>query len=201
MPMTTRKRALETAKEFAFREWGQPGRLATEPAATSKWIRRNTLDPSIHEAVFHYLRAQNLLAHGFDLEALVAFDCVLQSVESFLRTRGYLSDGPPRPQICKQLRLTTKYADLAEWAYFLRNNFGAHAGGWRWWDHAEILGGEKIASIAQLATKVVSRAADIEPKMRLVNPSPREWTGWFFENFNVLWDAVWFEKFDQWANR
>src|ERR1700733_6988417 len=57
------------------------------PNTISAWIRRNTLDPMIHQGVFRYLRAQELLSHGFGIESIVAFDCTLQSVGNFLHLR------------------------------------------------------------------------------------------------------------------
>jgi hypothetical protein len=36
------------------------------------------------------------------------------------------------------LGLDQQAAEGAEQGYFLRNNFGAHAGGWRWWDQVEL---------------------------------------------------------------
>jgi hypothetical protein len=105
------------------------------PLDTPKHLR-----PS--EAVFHFLRGQKLKASEFMIEALVAFDCVLQS----LQTIGW--DGPVgdprrnRPDLVATLGLNTSDGMFAQHGYFLRNEFGAHAGGWRWWDTDEYVDDE-----------------------------------------------------------
>ena len=159
-----------------------------------------TLDPFVHQAVFHYLRAQGLTEHGFEIDAVVAFDCVLQSIATFLRVHHHLSAELTLGQVCEQLQLSSEAAELADYVYFLRNNFGAHTGGWRWWDHYELLDEEVMSEIAQLAGSVLLSAADTEPKTRSIEPFPSNWGDWFFENFEVLWDTLWFEKLDKWSS-
>jgi hypothetical protein len=159
------------------------------PNTISAWIRRNTLDPMIHQGVFRYLRAQELLSHGFGIESIVAFDCTLQSVGNFLHLRRALSAGLTRREVCEALNLPTEAADLAEYVYFLRNNFGAHAGGWRWWDHEELLEDEDLTRISSLVGIVLGAAADSEQSVRAIDPCPGDWAEWFFRNFEMLWDA------------
>jgi hypothetical protein len=43
----------------------------------------------------------------------------------------------------------------------------------------------------------LAAAADAEPKVRPIDPEPSQWGEWLFENFEMLWDAVWFEKADE----
>jgi hypothetical protein len=148
--------------------------------------------------VFHFLRAQNLRSESFDLEAVVAFDCVVQTVAAFIQSRSGLAVQPARSEICARLGLNMEFVELAEYMYFLRNNFGAHAGGWRWWDQAEMLEDDTLADISQFAHQVLSAAADFEPRARAVSPSPAEWGSWLFHNFEMLWDAVWFDALDRW---
>ncbi|AGW12981.1 hypothetical protein, partial [Megalodesulfovibrio gigas] len=163
------------------------------PLSNSAWINRNMLDPYVHQAAFHCLRGHNLRHHSFDVEAVVAFDCAIQSVARLLRNGGKIS----RRQLCKALGLPSEAGSLAEYMYFLRNEFGAHAGGWRWWDAGEMVG-ENIEDIANLADEILAKAADAEVHMRAVEPDPVDWAGWFFQHFKMLWDTVWFENFDRW---
>lgn len=201
VPMVSVDRALDDAEEMAVAAWGKGHERPRKNPTASSWVRRNTLDPFIHQAVFHYLRGQDLKAHGFNVDAVVAFDCVFQSIASFLQARCRLPKLPTRRQLCDQLQLSTDAGDLAEYVYFLRNNFGAHVGGWRWWDHSEILGEEQIADIAGLAGSILSSAADQESQIRLVEPFPADWAEWFFKNFEMLWDTVWWDKLDKWMDR
>jgi hypothetical protein len=201
IPLISIERVLNTSKQRALESWGDLSSSSTDAPTVSAWISRNTLDPFIHQAIFHYLRGQDLTKNGFEIEAVVAFDCVLQSTGTFLRARRHLAAELTRGQVCEQLELSSKTAELADYVYFLRNNFGAHAGGWRWWDQGELLAEEGITEIAGLAGSVLSSAADTEPAMRSMEPFPSSWGDWFFENFEVLWDTLWFEKLDQWSNR
>jgi hypothetical protein len=201
IPMSSIDHVLDISKESALACWGGLNDRSTGGPSVSAWMKRNTLDPFIHQAIFHYLRAQELIAHGFEIEAIVAFDCVLQSVGTLLRTRRHLAAELTRGQVCGQLQLSTESAELADYVYFLRNNFGAHAGGWRWWDQSELLDEENVAEISRLAGSVLSSAADTEPAIRSIEPFPSNWGDWFFENFEILWDTLWFEKLDKWSNR
>lgn len=157
----------------------------------SKWLQRNTLDPSVHEAIFHFLRAQSLLAGEFEIEAMVAFDCMTQALMRLWAGRAGARP-KSRRDFCLALGLSQRSADLAEHLYFLRNQFGAHAGGWRWWDVGEEM--EEIADRATaLALRILRRAADQEPGVRRVDPYPLVWSDWLLDNFAMVWAATWFK--------
>jgi hypothetical protein len=192
---------LNTSKRRALESWGDVNGPSVGASTVSAWSRRNTLDPFIHQAIFYYLRAQELTEHGFEMEAIVRFDCVLQSIATFFRAHRHLEAELTRGQVCEQLQLSSRSAELADYLYFLRNNFGAHAGGWRWWDQGELLDEEDTTEIGGLAGSVLSSAADIEPAMRSIEPFPSNWGNWFFENFQILWDTLWFERLDKWSSR
>jgi hypothetical protein len=140
--MISADHVLDAARREALKEWGENNSSSVITPETSPWITRNTLDPYLHQAVFHFLRAQNLNSSDFETEAVVAFDCVMQSISAFIRSRCDLSTEPTRGEVCERLGLSAESAELAEYAYFIRNNFGAHAGGWRWWDQSELLNDE-----------------------------------------------------------
>ncbi len=199
-PMLSPEDVLDAAMHCVITEWSDDSHPTSAPLSTSDWVYRNTLDPFLHQGIFHYLRGQDLRSHGFDIEAIVAFDCAIQSVAQFLQVRQGLGEGPTRRQICEALELPGESGELAEYTYFLRNNFGAHAGGWRWWDVGEMLETEHMDEISLLVQLVLSKAADGEIKVRSVDPAPTEWSEWFFQHFEMLWDAVWFERLDRWSS-
>jgi hypothetical protein len=201
IPMTPVRNMLDSAKQRALEAWGDDGHSSEGASTVSNWISKNLLDPFLHQAVFHFLRGQKLKAQEFNIEAVVAFDCVMQSIAGFIRARRHLGTELTRGQVCEQLCLPSKSAELADYAYFLRNNFGAHAGGWRWWDQAEVLDEEDLSEIALLAKTVLSKTADLEPQMRLVEPFPAQWGNWLFENFEMLWEVLWFEKLARWNKK
>ncbi|SRR6266849_2853708 len=122
----------------------------------------------------------------------------MQSLARLFRVGRNLPNELTRGELCEQLNLPSESAELADYVYFLRNNFGAHAGGWRWWDLGELLEEDVLAKIAQLAEAVLANAADREPEMRSIEPFPVQWGEWLFENFETLWDVLWFEKLNKW---
>lgn len=196
MPST--EEALDAARRAAMNDWAGGDQAVGTTLLHPPWAVRNTVDPFLHQAVFHFLRGQHLKAEGFGPEAVVAFDCMIQTITSFVQTRCQLPTQPARSELCVRLGLNVEFAELAEYIYFLRNNFGAHAGGWRWWDQAELLPDSSLAEMSNFATQALSAAADFEPQVRTVEPCPVDWGPWLFENFEMLWDSVWFDKLDRW---
>jgi hypothetical protein len=83
-------------------------------------------------------------------------------------------------------------AELAEHVYFLRNQFVAHAGGWRWWDAVEYFEGDLLKDVSGMASRALRKAADLEPNHRVIDPASDDWAGWLLEHFPVIWSAVWF---------
>jgi hypothetical protein len=202
-PMASVQAALDEAMNLGFPPSpdGQVCNFVDILPSNSVWLNRNMLDPHVHQAAYHCLRGHDLRSHEFDIEAVVAFDCAIQSVAQFLHSRGQLIKGSTRRHVCEALGLPNETCALAEYSYFLRNNFAAHAGGWRWWDAGEMVEDELMDEIAELAEQVLSKTADAEVQMRSVDPDPADWSEWFFRNFEMLWDAVWFERFDQWKSQ
>jgi hypothetical protein len=188
--------ALEQAACVVRQEWGPPPRQSRAKTTVSVWLNRNTLDPFIHEAIFHFLRAQTLVKHQFIIEAIVAFDCVMETLRKFLtQGSGSLTD-KDRAWVCQELGLNPKQGKLANHVYFLRNEFGAHAGGWMWWDQDDFMDDELIDQISDLVFTALNAGADAEPSKRRVDPEPADWAGWFTDNFEVLWKAIWYERFN-----
>jgi hypothetical protein len=132
------------------------------------------------------------MSSGFDLEALVAFDCVVQS----LQTMDWSSlPGDPRRKrgdLLFGLGFKAPTVDLAEHMYFIRNHFVAHAGGWRWWDAGEDVDEDFMARASNFALQALRKAADREPRIRKIDPTPSDWGAWFLSNFESIWNAVWF---------
>ncbi|MCU1500510.1 MAG: hypothetical protein JWM47_4463 [Acidimicrobiales bacterium] len=158
----------------------------------SKWSKRNTLDPAIHQAIFHFLRAQNLAFSEFNMESLAAFDCVLHSLQSMDWSWAPGKARRDRADLCAALGLGPQSANLANHVYFLRNQFVAHAGGWRWWDTDDYLEDDLTTKVSGMVSRALRRAADIEPRHRSIDPTPVNWASWCEANFPKLWGAVWF---------
>lgn len=192
---------LDVASKAVLDQWSSSDDVTKIPSCNSEWIHRNTLDPTIHQSIFHYLRAQDLRSNGFDIEAVVAFDCVLQSISRLLTSRLGLEEQPTRRRICEILELSEDFGRLAEYMYFLRNDFGAHSGGWRWWDVGELLGEHDLDVVAQLSLDALTATATLEAEGRIVDPAPADWAEWFLEHFELLWDTVWFERLDSWHDK
>jgi hypothetical protein len=128
LPWISANDAFDLAETNAIKQLGACNGIDTV-ASSSGWSQRNTLDPFLHQAVFHFLRGQNLKSSEFAMESVVAFDCAMQSIIGFVRARFYLPSEPTRPDALQRLGLPVDLSRSAEYLYFLRNNFGAHAGG------------------------------------------------------------------------
>lgn len=80
----------------------------------------------------------------------------------------------------------------AEHIYFVRKHFGAHAGGWRWWDAGDEFDDEFLEKASMLVWRMLRRAADLEPTIRIIDPDPPRWSDWLLEHFELIWNVVWF---------
>ena len=186
-PPKTADEALNLAVIASSSSYGKVDGAST---TSSAWCRRNTLEPAIHQAIFHFLRAQKLVAADFELEAIVAFDCVLQSIQAM---NWYAPIGNPRhdrEDLTKTLHLDPPYAEEAGHLYALRNEFAAHPGGWRWWDTSELIGDETLQRFSDLTQKCLEQAADLEPLARRIEPSSDIWSNWLLDHFSIVFDAV-----------
>jgi hypothetical protein len=186
---TPSKKALASAAEQIKTRWG-----GTESTSCSKsrWRHRNTLEPAIHQAVFHFLRAHNLKSAGFKLESLIAFDCVLQSLQ-VIRWNGAVGDPRRnRADLVATLGRPSTEGSVAERIYFLRNEFVAHAGGWRWWDTSEYVDDDFMEEASDLALRILRCAADAEPGVRRIDPEPNDWGEWLLNSFSHVVPAIWF---------
>lgn len=192
VPSVTPRKALDLADKKIDHMWGSVSPPLSRTRST--WTHRNTLDPAIHQAIFHFLRGQSLLRADFKLEALVAFDCVLQSLQAMDWSWAAGNPRQSRTDLCLALGFKTPAAALADHVYFLRNQFAAHAGGWRWWDAVEYLEDDFILKASNLALRALRRVADLESSHRRIDPAPSNWSGWLVANFAVLWDSVWFRE-------
>ena len=192
-PVLGLEEALSRVQNEAMKKWRASPKLKL-PLSQSPWTTRNTLDPTIHQAICHFLRAQSLRAREFKLEAMVALDCVMQSTKAFLDIRHPRKRSRTRGEVCEELNLSSESAETAEYAYFIRNNFGAHPKGWRWWDIDELLT-DQLSLMSNVANLALCSAADLEVTSRRVSPSPPDWTEWLLDNFKEIWDAVWYQEF------
>ncbi len=188
-PPVLPRKALSAGIEDSVSRWGG---VEAVPRSRSRWTLRNTFDPVVHQAVFHFLRGRSLLSSGFGLEALVAFDCVLQSLQTIGWTNVVGDPRRSRSDLIATLDLHQDDARLADDVYFLRNEFAAHAGGWRWWDTGEYVDDEFMGRASDMALRVLNHAADAEPAARRINPEPDNWSDWLMDSFPLVFSAIWF---------
>lgn len=181
---------LDIAVEDVRTEWGQWDGPA--PRSRSAWLKRNTMDPGVHQGIFHFLRAQELLAAGFETEALVAFDCVIHALQAMpWRERGSKASAS-RADLFTAMGMAEPSIAVARQINFVRNNFGAHAGGWRWWDAGDEYDNDFLDRAASVVGRMLRRASDLEPEIRVIDPAPPVWANWLLGNFPRLWSIFWF---------
>ena len=166
--------------------------LESTSCSKSRWRHRNTLEPAINQAIFHFLRAHNLKSAGLKLKSPIAFDCVLQSLQ-VIRWNGAVGDPRRnRADLVATLGLQSTEGLVAERIYFLRNEFVAHAGGWCWWDTSEYVDDDFMEEGSDLALRLLSCAADAEPGVRRIDPEPNDWGEWLLNSFSHVVPAIWF---------
>jgi len=120
-------------------------------------------------------------------------DCVIQSLQNLDWTWAGGNPRRSRRDLCKALGFGVATQDLSEEVYFLRNQFGAHAGGWRWWDSSEHLEFDICEKASRLSNRALRKSADIEAQHRIFDPAPENWSKWLEDNFDAIWTAVWFK--------
>jgi hypothetical protein len=59
-PVPPAEKAFDAAKRTAIKEWGCDNQAVQSTPTVTAWAVRNTLDPFIHQAVFHFLRGSEL---------------------------------------------------------------------------------------------------------------------------------------------
>lgn len=190
LPVGTPQAMLEAAARLARKQLGDP---VADVRTRSVWAAANTLDPDLHQAIFHFLRGQSLTNSEFELEAAVAMDCALQALKTLLVKGGFATNRTSRPELCAILGLGRRAGQAAYEANDLRNSVGAHAGGWRWWDSGEVTE-ELIPVLTRTVRRAIGKAVAMEPRIRQVDPTPESWSDWLLIHFDMLWDTVWFDR-------
>jgi hypothetical protein len=192
-PRSTNREIFTRAEQFIAVRWKEPAQKEFR-SYRSNWAKRNTLDPAIHQGIFHFLRAQSLVAAGFEMEALTAYDCVLQALQSLDWSWAPGNPSRSRSDMCRAMGFGAPTVSLADQVYFLRNQFVAHAGGWRWWDAVEYLEDDLTTRVSAFSLRALRKAADLEPLQRRLAPEPDDWASWLEENFAHVWAATWFRE-------
>ena len=64
IPMSSVDQVLGTSKQRALAEWGNVDGGKTDGLTSSAWTGRNTMDPFIHQAIFHYLVSDAMRARA-----------------------------------------------------------------------------------------------------------------------------------------
>lgn len=190
LPLGTPKSMLDAAARLMREQLGEP---VADMRTRSVWATANTLDPDLHQAIFHFLRGQSLTKGDFELEAAVALDCALQAIKTLLVKGGVATNRTSRQELCMLLGLGHAAAQAAFEANDLRNSVGAHAGGWRWWDSGEVTE-ELIPILTRTVRRAIGKAVAMEPQIRQIDPTPESWSNWLLIHFDILWDTVWFDR-------
>lgn len=159
------------------------------------WIDKiNSLDLYINRIFFNYINACKLIKAGFGEEAVTSLDKTVDVVQQYGRERMNINESADhRGAVLTALGMNNKASILLRQLYDIRNMFGGHPSNSKWWDFHEIFEGEFDSffyTVKQLIMKVVQH----ENNNRLVEKHPLEWSQWFKENADMLWNAVWFEQ-------
>ncbi|CAN5279494.1 hypothetical protein BH10PSE13_BH10PSE13_10050 [soil metagenome] len=122
----------------------------------------------------------------------MALDCAIQALQAMNWSIAGGSPRNSRADLYAALALSSASIALADHIYFLRNEFGAHAGGWRGWDVGEEFDDALMERASRLVATMLRRAADLEPQHRTFDPNPPRWADWLLEHFPRIWGVTWF---------
>lgn len=86
------------------------------------------------------------------------------------------------------------YSQIAlEKLYLLRCRFASHPSQSKWWDFGEIYD-EDLNIIFDSVKTVLIKMLIYESNNRKISANPSKWSDWFYENADMLFEAVWFHR-------
>ena len=153
----------------------------------------NGYDHFIHKMLFNYVKALELNNANFLEETMTALDKTVNIAEQIIRERYGINEKNQKLALCQFLSLSRIETKSIEHLYQLRNYFGSHPSASKWWDFAELYP-ESEEVFFDVVSKIIIKILELESKNRIVVNNPDFWHNWFFDNWKMLWDTVWFEK-------
>lgn len=153
----------------------------------------NGYDHFIHKILFNYIKALELKNAYFLEETMTALDKTVNIAEQIIRERYGINDNNQKLALCKFLNLLQIETKAIEHLYQLRNYFGSHPSASKWWDFAELYP-ENEETFFNVVSKIIIKILELESENRIICNNPDSWSNWFFENWKMIWDTVWFEK-------
>lgn len=153
----------------------------------------NGHDHFIHKILFNYIKALELNEAGFLEETMTALDKTVNIAEQIIRERYNIHEENQKIALCQFLNFTKAETNAIIHLYQLRNYFGSHPSASKWWDFAELYP-ETEDEFFNVVTKIIIKMIELESENRIIEKNPNEWDEWFFDNWKMIWDTVWFEK-------
>jgi hypothetical protein len=153
----------------------------------------NGYDHFIHKILFNYIKALELSNANFLEETMTALDKTVNIAEQILRERHEINEKDQKLALCKFLSLSQVETKNIKYLYELRNYFGSHPSASKWWDFSELYP-ESEETFFNVVSKIIIKILELESKNRTVTNNHNDWYNWFFDNWEMLWNTVWFEK-------
>lgn len=157
----------------------------------------NCLDPYINRAFYNYVRALELRQYGFHQEAVLAFDNSVDVVCQYFTARDKPLTAYTRDQLSGLLSLNKGERASIESIYKIRCYFGAHPAQSKWWDFDEILDIESLDWLQENIRSFLLKFLFFEKNNRVISKEPDNWFKWFCDNWEMLWDSIWYEKLNK----
>ncbi|HAN09690.1 MAG TPA: hypothetical protein DCP90_03655 [Clostridiales bacterium] len=156
----------------------------------------NSLDPWVNKANYYYVRAIDLRNRNFFEEAITCLDNTVDIIIQYLKFKKKiptLHRNIMIKDLQKEMGVNNKVCEDLERLYLLRCKFSAHPAQSKWWDFSEIYE-DDIDNIFRSVQNVLVKFFQYENRNRNIEPNPENWTEWFCQNADVLFDAVWFHR-------
>ena len=156
----------------------------------------NAFDPFVNKTIYYYVRALSLLTHGYDEEAITAADNAIDVIFQAIKRRKNLPTMDRKNMyqpVNNELHLPNGVIEQLEDLYQLRCGFSAHPAQAKWWDFYEIYE-KNINDIMNAVQLSIAKFMIYEKNNRIVNNNPNNWSEWFSEYCDIVYDTVWFHK-------
>lgn len=153
----------------------------------------NSFDPFVNKIIYYYIQALSLFNDRYDEAAVTAADNVIDTIcQAIKRKYSLSSEGRSdmydivNDKLKFPVGLDTQLKNL----YKLRCSFASHPAQSKWWDFSELY--EKDIKAMMYAVKVsIIKFLQFEKSNRKIEKEPLNWSKWFMDNCDILYDAVW----------
>lgn len=156
----------------------------------------NCLEPQVHIACFHFMKAVQLKNKLFYAESITHLSCILEAIGNFIKKSKFCAakNKDLVSHICSVLEVSKRTMGIMQYISELRCKMTAHSALAYWWDFDEIHE-EDIDMLFHHSSIVLRKFFQYEFCNRRVQANPTNWAEWFSDNSDLMMDIVWNDSY------